>query len=71
LLSTWLKQTTYARQETVSPTTLVRVLSRVIFGSAIEWSQDEQAVSLERMTDETLQIIMEGMMRLPPSITPE
>lgn len=71
LLSTWLKHAIYAQQETVSLITLVRVLSWAIFGSAIEWSQDEQAASLERMTDETLQIIMEGMMRLAPSITPE
>lgn len=70
LLSTWLEQAQYARQGSVSQTSLVRVLSWAIFGSALEWSQDEQAVSLERMTDETLQIVTEGVARLAPDMMP-
>jgi len=59
LLLTWLKQEKQPEaQGHVQLETLARVVSWTIFGSAIQWSQEETTVSIETMADTILWVIM-------------
>ena len=58
LLLTLLKQERGATAG-AHPEMLARVVSWAIFGSAIQWSQEEKAVPLETMADTILRVIME------------
>lgn len=67
LLLTWLKQGERGgTRGRVPPETIARVSSWAIFGTAIQWSQEESAISLERMARDILLIVVEGMERLAP-----
>jgi AcrR family transcriptional regulator len=72
LLLTWLKrsgdQTIHA---SVPPETIARIVGWAIFGAVIEWSQEETTVSLERMTDDVLLVVQEGVARLVSDVSPE
>lgn len=46
--------------------TMARVVSWAIFGTAIQWSQEETVVSSEEMAEVITQVIMEGVVRLAP-----
>jgi len=46
--------------------TIARVVSSAIFGTAIQWSQEETTVSSEEIADVISQVIMEGVARLAP-----
>jgi AcrR family transcriptional regulator len=72
LLLTWLKEARGGERRRREPLeTIARVVSWAIFGTAIQWSQEETMVSLEQMTDIITQVIMEGVARLAPDTLPE
>jgi AcrR family transcriptional regulator len=67
LLLTWLKDARRGERRRREPLeTIARVVSWAIFGTAIQWSQEETKVSSEQMTDIISQVIMEGVARLAP-----
>ncbi|MEI4914020.1 hypothetical protein Q8G39_28640, partial [Klebsiella pneumoniae] len=51
--------------------TTASVVGWAIFGTAIQWSQEETTVSSEQMVDSISQVIMEGVARLAPDALPE
>jgi len=67
LLLTWLKEARGRERRRGEPLeTIARVVSWAIFGTAIQWSQEETTVSSEEMADVISQVIMEGVARLAP-----
>jgi AcrR family transcriptional regulator len=72
LLLTWLKEARGRESRRGEPLeAIVRVVSWAIFGTAIQWSQEETTVSSEEMADVISQVIMEGVARLAPDALPE
>lgn len=72
LLLTWLKQEKRAQIAGRAPLeTIARIVGWAIFGAAIQWSQEETAVSREQMANAILQVIMEGTARLSPDVLPQ
>lgn len=72
LLLTWLRQREHGTQRGPVPAeTIARVSSWAIFGTAIQWSQEESTISLERMARDILLIVVDGMARLAPGALPE
>lgn len=67
ILLMWLKQSDET-QWTVPMETVARVVSWAIFGTVIEWSQEESTISLEQMSNDTLLVIIEGVAHLAPNI---
>jgi AcrR family transcriptional regulator len=62
LLLTWLKEARGGERRRGEPLeTIARVVSWAIFGTAIQWSQEETTVSSEEMADVISQVIMEGV----------
>jgi len=71
LLLTWLKEARGGeRRRRESLETIARVVSWAIFGTAIQWSQEEMTVSSEEMADVITQVVMEGVARLVPDALP-
>ena len=71
-LLTWLKETGGGeRQKPELLETTARVVSSAIFGTAIQWSQEEMVVSSEQTADIISQVIMEGVARLAPDTLPK
>jgi len=67
LLLTWLEEARRGeRRGRESPEMIARVVSWAIFGTAIQWSQEETTVSSAEMADVISQVIMEGVARLAP-----
>ncbi|HEY7356327.1 MAG TPA: hypothetical protein VH590_07665, partial [Ktedonobacterales bacterium] len=67
LLLSWLKQATVPlTTRRVSPETLASVMSWAIFGTAAHWSQEEEAPSVEEMTNQIILALTEGAARLTP-----
>jgi AcrR family transcriptional regulator len=72
LLLTWLKEARRGERRRREPLeTIASVVTWAIFGTAIQWSQEETTVSSEEMTDVISQVIMEGVARLVPGVLPE
>ena len=72
LLLMWLKEARRGERRRGEPLeTIAHVVSWAIFGTAIQWSQEETTVSLEEMADVISQVIMEGVARLAPDALPE
>jgi AcrR family transcriptional regulator len=72
LLLTWLKEARRGERRRREPLEMIaRVVSWAIFGTAIQWSQEETKVSSEEMADVTSQVITEGVARLVPDALPE
>ena len=72
LLLTWLKEARDGERRRREPLeTIARVVSWAIFGTAIQWSQEETTMSSEEMADVISQVIMEGVARLAPDALPE
>ena len=72
LLLTWLKEARRGERRRGEPLeTIARVVSWAMFGTAIQWSQEETVVSSEEMADIISQVIMEGVARLAPDALPE
>ena len=67
ILLSWLKQ---AKAAGVKPwvrlETAASVMSWAIFGTAVEWSQNERAPSVEVMTTQVLLVLTEGVAHLTP-----
>jgi AcrR family transcriptional regulator len=55
----------------VPPETTARVVSWAIFGAALQWSQEPVTISAEHMTDDILQVILEGLSPLIPETLSE
>jgi len=71
LLLTWLKEARRGERRRREPLeTIACVVSWAIFGTAIQWSQEETTVSSEQMADIISQVIMQGVMRLAPDALP-
>jgi AcrR family transcriptional regulator len=67
LLLTWLKEARRGERRRREPLeTIARVVSSAIFGTAIQWSQEETAVSSGEIADVISQVVMEGVARLAP-----
>jgi hypothetical protein len=45
---------------------MARVVSWAIFGTAIQWSQEETNISSEQMAHDILLVVMEGIAHLIP-----
>lgn len=72
LLLTWLKQRREAgAQSNMQLETTARIVSWSILGPAIQWSQEEMALSREEMADAILSIIMNGTAGLTSGVLPE
>jgi AcrR family transcriptional regulator len=68
----WLKQS--GRKDTqwrVPMETVARIVSWAIFGTAIQWSQEETTVSSEQMAHDILLVVVEGIGNLVPEALPE
>jgi AcrR family transcriptional regulator len=67
LLLTWLKEARRGERRRREPLeTIARVVSSAIFGTAIQWSQEETVVSSGEIADVISQVVMEGVARLAP-----
>lgn len=67
LLLSWLRQATAPLPtRRVAPETLASVMSWAIFGTAAHWSQEEEAPSVEDMTNQIMFALTEGAARLTP-----
>ncbi len=67
LLLTWLKEARRGERRRREPLeTIARVVSSAIFGTALQWSQEEKTMSSEEIADVISQVIMEGVARLAP-----
>lgn len=51
--------------------TVARIVSWAIFGTVIQWSQEESTTSSEQMANALLLVILEGVARLAPNALPE
>ncbi len=72
LLLAWLTEARGGERRRREPLeTIARVVSWAMFGTAIQWSQEETTVSSEEMADIISQVIMEGVERLAPDALPE
>jgi AcrR family transcriptional regulator len=72
LLLTWLKEARDGERGRREPLeTIALVVSWAIFGTAIQWSQEETTMSSEEIADVISQVIMEGVARLAPDALPE
>ena len=72
LLLLWLKETRCGEKQRREPLeTIAHVISWAIFGTALQWSQEEMTVSLEEMADMISQVIMDGVARLIPDAVSE
>ena len=72
LLLTWLKEARRGERRRREPLeTIASVVGWAMFGTAIQWSQEETTVSSEEMADVISQVIMEGVARLAPDALPE
>lgn len=67
LLLTWLKAAKGEERRKYEPLeTTANIVGWAIFGSALQWGQEEKTMSSEQMTERISQIIMEGVARLTP-----
>ncbi len=67
LLLTWLQAAERGEEQRSEVLeTIARVVSWTIFGTAIQWSQEETTVSSEDMANVISQVIIEGVVRLAP-----
>jgi hypothetical protein len=72
LLLTWLKQSAGKETQGLVPMeTIARIVSWAIFGTAIQWSQEETSLSKEQMAHAILLVVMEGVACLAPLVLPE
>ncbi|HEX6779798.1 MAG TPA: TetR/AcrR family transcriptional regulator [Ktedonobacterales bacterium] len=72
VLVDWLKRASAAGDRWPVPVeTIALVASWGIFGAAVEWSQGAKTLSAERMANDVLLVISEGVMRLNPGTVPD
>lgn len=71
ILLDWLKQVQGLKTSPrVRLKTVVSAMSWVIFGTVVEWTYNEQASSLEEMTNQIFLVLTEGVARLVPGLLP-
>jgi AcrR family transcriptional regulator len=71
LLLTWLKQCKGKEGPWRVPAeTIARVVSWAIFGTVLQWSQEESTISGEQMTGDILLVVTEGITHLAPHARP-
>lgn len=70
LLLAWLKAAMGSRQRREPLETIARVVSWAIFGTAMQWSQEETTVSSGEMAEVITQVIMDGVARLASDAFP-
>lgn len=69
LLLSWFQEARREERRRSEPLdAIARVVSWAIFGTAIEWSQEETTVSADEMAEVIAQVIMEGVARLAPDV---
>lgn len=69
LLLAWLTQARGSVRRKGEPLEMIaRVVSWAIFGTAIQWSQEETIVSSEEIAVVVTQVVMEGVARLAPDV---
>jgi AcrR family transcriptional regulator len=69
---TWLKEDRGTERQRPEILEIIsRVISSAIFGTAIQWSQEEMVMSSEQTADIISQVVMEGVARLAPDTFPE
>jgi AcrR family transcriptional regulator len=67
LLLTWLKQRSAAGAQSLAPLdTVAQVVSWTIFGTAVQWSQQQTGVPLEELESTISLVIIQGLARLIP-----
>lgn len=67
LLLTWLRRgKSDGTSWQVPEETIARVAGWAVFGSVLEWSQEETDTSLEQMAADILRVVMDGVARLAP-----
>jgi len=72
LLLTWLKEARGGQRRRGEPLeTIAHVVSWSIFGTAVQWSQEEMTISSGEMADVISRVIMEGVARLVPDALPQ
>src|SRR5258708_18147066 len=72
LLLAWLEEARRQKRRSHEPLeTIARIVSWAIFGTAIQWSQEETTISSEEMADVISQVIMDGVARLAPDMLPK
>lgn len=49
--------------------TIANIASWAIFGTALQWSQEETAMPKDRMTNAILRVVMEGMRNLVDEVS--
>jgi AcrR family transcriptional regulator len=70
-LLAWLRQSPYDTAQWQVPMEVVaRVVSWAIFGTVLQWSQEESTTSIEQMTNNILFVILEGVAHLAPDALP-
>jgi AcrR family transcriptional regulator len=71
-LLTLLKQSKGIQTQERAPLeTVARIMSWAIFGTTIQWSQEETTISADQMAHNILLVITEGMAHLTPDVFPE
>ena len=71
MLLTWLNQAKVAGMRPGMRLELVAsVISRAIFGPAVQWSRYERIPSADEMTNQVMLVITEGLMHLAPGFLP-
>jgi hypothetical protein len=66
-----LRQSPYDTAQWQVPMEVVaRVVSWAIFGTVLQWSQEESTTSIEQMTNNILFVILEGVAHLAPDALP-
>jgi AcrR family transcriptional regulator len=72
LLFTWLRQSTSQEMQGLVPIeTMARTVSWAIFGTVLQWSQEESTTSLEQMADAILLVVLGGVTQLAPNALSE
>jgi hypothetical protein len=50
--------------------TVASVISWAIFGTVVQWSRGDRALSAEEMTNQVLLVVTEGLIHLAPGFLP-
>lgn len=71
LLLTWLKEADDGKRRREPLETVASVISWTIFGTAVQWSQEEKTASSKEMAEIISQVVLEGVAHLVPEALAE